>query len=161
MCCVPVFGLFLFHTPESVGCLPDGSDGLGGGDGGSAKEEQEKKKHVQHQAFSFTRQEALRTLPVYLLAFDGFCGAIIGAGCSQVLLQSLADNGAVGVDIAFHVVYADGVAQMIQPVLAGWARDKGVKPKYILGISSLFIASVPFLESAITSPLGAVLYGIK
>lgn len=31
--------------------------------------------------------QALRTMPVYLLSVDKFFAAIIGAGCSQVLLQ--------------------------------------------------------------------------
>jgi hypothetical protein len=39
------------------------------------------------EGFSFTRKQALRTLPVYLLSVDKFFAAIIGAGCSQVLLQ--------------------------------------------------------------------------
>jgi hypothetical protein len=79
---------------------------------------------------------------VWLLMFDGFCGAIIGVGCSQSLLQVLDDNHAVGVDISIHVVMANGAAQMIQPLLAGYARDRGVPPRYILGLSAAFVATV-------------------
>ena len=61
--------------------------------------------------------QALRTLPIYFLAFDNFSCAIIGAGCSQLLLLVLRENGAVGVDIARHIVIPNGVAQMIMPIL--------------------------------------------
>jgi hypothetical protein len=52
-------------------------------------------------------------------------------GCSQSLLQVLDDNGAIGVEISIHVVMANGAAQMIQPMLAGYARDHGVPPRYL------------------------------
>jgi hypothetical protein len=56
-----------------------------------AKQQQQSKSMTQ---YSFTRAEALRTMPIWILAFDNFSCAIIGAGCSQVLLQVLRENGA-------------------------------------------------------------------
>lgn len=145
----PFFALLLFHTPESVGLLPDGlkkysrvaDDDSDHVDNENAcpdkwQEISANDDHQEHreEAFSFTRAEAFRTVPVWLLMFDGFCGAIIGVGCSQSLLQVLDDNKAVGVIISVHVVFANGAAQMIQPLLAGYARDHGVPPRYILGL---------------------------
>jgi hypothetical protein len=54
---------------------------------------------------------------------------------------------------------ANGAAQMVQPLLAGYARDNGVPPRYILGLSAAFVATVPFLQTLITSPFYAILYG--
>eukprot|EP01046_Picozoa_sp_COSAG06_P017648 COSAG06_NODE_1206_length_10270_cov_8.055255_11_plen_69_part_00 len=51
------------------------------------------------------------------------------------------------------------MAQMVQPLLAGYARDNGVPPRYILGLSAAFVATVPFLQTLITSPFYAILYG--
>ena len=188
----PLFALLLFHTPESVGLLPDGKDKVKrqqqytrldeegvqadeADEGGGAKHEREQLldsrtpekqpaatvRIESSDAFSFTRAEAFRTLPVWLLMFDGFCAAIIGVGCSQSLLQVLTDNGAVGVDISIHVVMANGAAQMIQPLLAGYARDHGVPPRYILSLSAALVATVPLLQTLITSPFYAILYGMN
>jgi len=110
----PFFALLLFHTPESVGLLPDGvkqysrlaedeeesgedeeesgEDEAHGGDVDAQKKEAQRQEQQgqedgdskeggqeqEQEAFSFTRAEAFRTLPVWLLMFDGFCGAIIG-----------------------------------------------------------------------------------
>jgi MFS family permease len=98
----PLFALLLFHTPESVGLLPDGKkklyahlpedehDSLLDEDededrsqktqpgASESKGGQDDKENEPEEAFSFTRAEAFRTLPVWLLMFDGFCGAIIG-----------------------------------------------------------------------------------
>ena len=54
---------------------------------------------------------------------------------------------------------ANGAAQMIQPLIAGYARDHGLPPRYILSLSAAFVATVPYLETRITSPFWAVLYG--
>jgi hypothetical protein len=43
----------------------------------------------------------------------------------------------------------------------GAARDRGVPARYILCLSSLLVATVPFLETKITSPFWAVLYGLN
>ena len=169
----PFFGLLLFHTPESVGLLPDGlkkysriaDDEHDDSDDDTTRPNKlgaitaDRPPERKEEVFSFTLAEAFRTLPVWLLMFDGFCGAIIGVGCSQSLLQTLDDNGAVGVVISVHVVFANGAAQMVQPLLAGYARDHGVPPRYILGLSAAFVATVPFLQTQITSPFYAVLYG--
>ena len=62
------------------------------------KEAKKRQLAAQNAAGSgdFTRSEALRTLPLYLLCIDKFFSAIIGAGCSQVFMQVLKENGAVG-----------------------------------------------------------------
>jgi len=60
------------------------------------KEAKKRQLAAQNAAGSgdFTRSEALRTLPLYLLCIDKFFSAIIGAGCSQVFMQVLKENGA-------------------------------------------------------------------
>jgi MFS family permease len=71
----------------------------------------------------WTRAEALRTRAVWMLATDKFFSAVIGAGCSQVLLQVLLENDAVGVDIAKHVMIPNGLAQVSRALTAacwGW-----------------------------------------
>jgi sugar phosphate permease len=160
---LPVF-LCVFHTPESVGVHPDGHRSYSGlstvADSGSGGDK--KQKAEPPPQYSFTRAQALRTWPVWILAFDNFSCAIIGAGCSQVLLQVLRENGAEGVvDIALHVVIPNGIAQMIQPILAGVARDRGVPPRYIQSLSSFLVALAPFTAPHITGPGLAVLYGFN
>ena len=84
-------------------------------------------KHTVSLALRSNRvpwRQALRTLPIYFLAFDNFSCAIIGAGCSQLLLLVLRENGAVGVDIARHIVIPNGVAQMIMPILVRPPADQ-------------------------------------
>jgi MFS family permease len=160
---VPVF-LLVFHTPESVGCHPDGKeptysslDGKAPAPGHGAPG-----PAAAGGQYSFTRREALRTRPLWILAFDNFCCAIIGAGCSQVLLQVLRESGADGaVDIATMIVIPNGVAQIIQPVLAGLARDRGVPPRYIQCTSSFLVALAPFTAPRIQGPLLAVVYGFN
>ena len=102
----PLFAMLLFHTPESVGLLPDGAaprysplaDDDDGGEeledkpiiaGGGSSQTQPGVVAAAAgevgEAFSFTREEAFRTLPVWLLMFDGFCGA--ASSCPSQLLQ--------------------------------------------------------------------------
>jgi len=47
----------------------------------------EDEEDEEEKAYSFTRQEALRTAPVYILGVDIFFSAVIGAGTIQVLKQ--------------------------------------------------------------------------
>ena len=47
----------------------------------------EDEEDEEEKADSFTRQEALRTAPVYILGVDIFFSAVIGAGTIQVLKQ--------------------------------------------------------------------------
>ena len=81
------------------------------------------------------RPQALRTLPIYFLAFDNFSCAIIGAGCSQLLLLVLRENGAVGVDIARHIVIPNGVAQMIMPILVRPPADQPPAAVHLMVLS--------------------------
>ena len=183
-----IAALLMCHTPESVGLQPDGvtelpytgaesekSDGedsdrealLGGGGGSSDEEDSASTKPPpsprtpRQQQYSFTRRQALRTLPIYLLSIDKFFSAIIGAGCSQVLLQVLRENDAKGVDIASHVMLSNGIAQACLPVIIGFLRDKGVPPKYLVSLSSYMVAIGPFAATRIQGPAMAVLYGLN
>ena len=65
------------------------------------------------------------------------------------------------VDIAVHVVIPNGIAQMVQPILAGIARDRGVPPRYIQSLSSFLVALAPFSAPHITGPGLALLYGFN
>lgn len=125
--------MFMFHTPEQIGCLPDGdhraeaaysaletddedassqSDMDEADHPGSPKAQAQREQQAEDDdAASFTRQEALRTLPVWLLAIDIFFAASIGAGTIQVLKLVLRDNGAMDVSIPLHVMIPNGVAQ--------------------------------------------------
>ena len=109
----------------------------------------------------FTRAEALRTLPLYLLCVDIFFSAIIGAGCSQVFMQVLKENGAVGVDIARHVVVPQGMTQAALPLITGWLRDRGVRPKYLVALSSFLVALAPFTATRVRTPALAIFYGMN
>ena len=171
VCVAMPTAMFMLHTPEQVGCLPDGDHGalvaysaLDTGDDDSstwavdqadhpgsptaqAKREQEAE---EDDAASFTRKEALRTLPVWLLGIDVFFAAAIGAGTIQVLKLVLRDNNALDVSIPLHVMIPNGVAQAFLPLLAGYLRDNlKVPPKYIVAMSSLLIASAPFTATNI------------
>ena len=140
---------------------------LGGGGGSSDEEDSASTKPPpsprtpRQQQYSFTRRQALRTLPIYLLSIDKFFSAIIGAGCSQVLLQVLRENGAKDVDIASHVMLSNGIAQACLPIIIGFLRDKGVPPKYLVSLSSYMVAIGPFAATRIQGPAMAVLYGLN
>ena len=176
--------LFLFSTPESVGCTQDGDPPpptadrtldheddeeaslLSHDDSGKSeqKERQPPRPSGSPRAVSsddFTRAEALRTLPLYLLCVDIFFSAIIGAGCSQVFMQVLKENGAVGVDIARHVVVPQGMTQATLPLITGWLRDRGVRPKYLVALSSFLVALAPFTATRVRTPALAIFYGMN
>ena len=95
-------GLFLHHTPESVGCLPDGDHRIRStaayspvaGADDTDETETTQKKGPEAQRGSYTRAQAFRTLPIYLLAFDMFFAATIGAGTAQVMRPALLESGA-------------------------------------------------------------------
>ena len=195
---VPV-RLLLFSTPESVGCVQDGTSepvdgrkpqpqtpsrekgGKGVEDGDGEEEDEpllyspdvdsadleEARAAKRKQAAGgpdgadWTRREALGTLPVYLLCIDKFFAAIIGAGCSQVFFQVLQEHGAVGVDIATHVVMPQGLMQSCLPLITGWLRDRGVKPKFLVAVSSFLVAVAPFTAVHVRTPLLAVVYGMN
>ena len=50
---------------------------------------------------------------------------------------------------------------MVQPILAGIARDRGVPPRYIQSLSSFLVALAPFSAPHITGPGLALLYGFN
>ena len=82
-------GLLPDGAPPRYGALPTDSDEAGERDRAPAGAKPSGlRAALAGEAYSFTRAEAFRTVPVWLLMFDGFCGAIIGVGCSQSLLQA-------------------------------------------------------------------------
>ena len=86
----------------------------------------------------------------YILGIDIFFAAVIGAGTVQVLKQVLRENGAFEVSVATHVMIPNGIAQALLPFVAGWMRDTLRVPlKYIIALSSLLIASAPFVATFI------------
>ena len=175
--------LFLFSTPESVGCTQDGDPPpptadktlddeddeeaslLSVYDDSEKSEEKDRRPKIGSPravgSDDFTRGEALRTLPVYLLCVDKFFSAIIGAGCSQVFMQVLVENGAVGVDIARHVVVPQGMTQAALPLITGWLRDRGVRPKYLVALSSFLVALAPLTATRVRTPALAIFYGMN
>eukprot|EP01043_Picozoa_sp_COSAG02_P044759 COSAG02_NODE_4028_length_5886_cov_2.738552_6_plen_103_part_00 len=86
----------------------------------------------------------------YILGIDIFFAAVIGAGTVQVLKQVLRENDANEVSVAKHVMIPNGIAQALLPFVAGWMRDTLRVPlKYIIALSSLLIASAPFVATFI------------
>ena len=62
----------------------------------------------------------------------------------------LRENGANNVSVAKHVMIPNGIAQALLPFVAGWMRDTLRVPlKYIIALSSLLIASAPFVATFI------------
>jgi hypothetical protein len=66
---------------------PGGSEEENDDDEEEGEETFEDEEDEEEKAYSFTRQEALRTAPVYILGVDIFFSAVIGAGTIQVLKQ--------------------------------------------------------------------------
>jgi hypothetical protein len=163
---VPV-GVLIYHTPEEVGCLPDGDHraakpgtvayaavataeecGNGkpaAGGGGWAAAGAGAAAPSVGTDHSYTRAQAFRTLPVYIFGLDIFFAAAIGAGTAQVMRPALRENGATLVSLPYHIMVPNGICQAVLPFVSGWARDKGLKPAYILAMSSFLVASAPFV----------------
>ena len=57
---------------------------------------------------NFTRAEACRTSALYMLAIDKMVSTTVGVSCGQLLLLTLQENQAVGIDIATHVMIPTG-----------------------------------------------------
>ena len=47
------------------------------------------------------------------------------------------------------------------PLLTGVLRDRGVEPRWLVGLASWQISLCAFLITRIRGPLGAVLYGLN
>ena len=106
-------GLLIYHTPESVGLLPDGAppgdEASEGEDAAllSPQEGQEGQKKPEAQRsvpYSFTRAEALRTASLYILVVDKMVATTVGVSCGSFLLLTMQENNAVDVSIATHVM---------------------------------------------------------
>ena len=156
-------GLLIFHTPESVGLAPDGApvervadaeeadaeaEQLLPSDGGGSSSETKQASNGGSSAgsrrqLSFTRAQALRTLPMYVLMFNQLCQAILGGGLSQNFPALLRENGVAGVSIALFVMIPNGISQSTLPIIAGILRDKGMPPRYILAFAqAMYIAAL-------------------
>jgi hypothetical protein len=85
----------------------DDRGGTGGG-GGAAKRKAAAKGRDKAPPYNFTRREALRTPALYMLAIDKMCATTVGVSCGQLLLLTLRENDAVGVNIATHVMIPCG-----------------------------------------------------
>ena len=54
-----------------------------------------------------------------------------------------------------------GLMQASLPFVAGWARDRGVKPKWMVLLSSYQTALSAYLATTIDGPLLAILFGLN
>jgi hypothetical protein len=54
-----------------------------------------------------------------------------------------------------------GICQAALPMLTGVLRDKGVEPRYLVGLASWQIALSAWLLTQIRGPLGAIFYGMN
>ena len=188
-------GLLIYHTPESVGLLPDGAapgdEASEGEDAALLSPSQEGQEGQKPEAvaaqrsvpYSFTRAEALRTASLYILVVDKMIATTVGVSCGSFLLLTMQENNAVGVSIATHVMIpctprrnlcvppissrewlragTGGIMQAGLPLLTGVLRDRGVEPRWLVGLASWQISLCAFLITRIRGPLGAVLYGLN
>ena len=60
-----------------------------------------------------------------------------------------------GVSIPFHILIPNGICQALLPFAAGYARDRGARPAYILAFSSFLVASAPFVLTMTSVRLGS------
>ena len=54
--------------------------------------------------------------------------------------------------IPFHILIPNGICQALLPFAAGYARDRGARPAYILAFSSFLVASAPFVLTMTSGP---------
>ena len=57
-----------------------------------------------------------------------------------------------GVSIPFHILIPNGICQALLAFAAGYARDRGARPAYILAFSSFLVASAPFVLTMTSGP---------
>lgn len=167
--------VFIFHTPESVGLLPDGASPVHDAEveesEGAALLSPESQDDEEEGAarpppsprsdkqLSFTRAQALRTVQLYVLMLNSLCSATIGGGVSQVFPALLRENGAEGVSIAMNVMIPNGITQAALPVIAGYMRDKGVPLRYLMAFAQAMYCIALSAGMGATGPGWASVYG--
>ncbi len=97
------------ETASLLGAKPQSASVDNGGDEDESNLSMysDRKLPSQH---NFTRAEACRTSALYMLAIDKMISTTVGVSCGQLLLLTLQENHAVGVNIATHVMIPTGAS---------------------------------------------------
>lgn len=171
-----VAALTIRHTPEQVGCSPDGMPPPASGAIEPAEQEHEndsllgdasddRKLAVAADAIvattvDMTLQEALRTRSLWILAANAFSLCTVMAG-SDLHLMSILEEAFPGV-IASGAVSVSGlmllpgtIAQSMFCLLFGRLFDAGLEPRYILAFAGVSAAGYAQLLALMTvTPAG-------
>ena len=160
------------HTPEQVGCNPDGISPAASGALGTASEEHEKDSLLgddgdedtqavsKATAVDMTLQEALRTRSLWILAANSFSLCTVMAGSDLHLMSILEEAfpGAIAsgaVSVSGLMLLPGTVAQSTLCMLFGRLFDTGLEPRYILAFAGVCAASYAQLLALMSvTPVG-------
>ena len=166
-----ICAVFMRHSPEPCGCLPDGAKEAprsAGEEDSSEKEgllsdsEPSASDAAPRPPRSYTLAEALRTTALWLFNLDNVINAMYMSGMEFHLVNMLLLRGsAIGPgSVALTIFIPRGVTDASSALLVGWLVDRGVPHKYLFAASNLAGAAAIVMAPSVDTPLQGVCFGL-
>lgn len=149
---IPLALFLVRDTPESVGLEPDGLTPV--------LESPTPEKIILENTFeeNWSRAEAIRTKPFWVLSLSGMSIAMLSTGLYFHLVSIFADNGFTS-DVAVVVLIPAAISTAVFNIIGGFLSDR-IDVRLILAVSLLIMASALMLAPFMTTVVLATIFGI-
>jgi sugar phosphate permease len=150
---IPLALFLVRDTPESVGLAPDGAVP-------ETSLDLPFEKNLVEKAIeeNWTRSEAVRTVPFWVLSLGGMSIAMLSTGLFFHIVSIFADNG-FSADVPVTVLAAAGFSTAFFNILGGFLSDR-INARFLLAGSLLMQAAVLVLAPVMNTIVLAMVFGI-
>jgi sugar phosphate permease len=150
---IPLAFFLVRDTPESVGLAPDGAVP-------ETSLDLPFEKNLVEKAIeeNWTRSEAVRTVPFWVLSLGGMSIAMLSTGLFFHIVSIFADNG-FSADVPVTVLAAAGFSTAFFNILGGFLSDR-INARFLLAGSLLMQAAVLVLAPVMNTIVLAMVFGI-
>jgi sugar phosphate permease len=158
---IPLALFLVRDTPESVGLEPDGSKP--DKELSPILESPTPEKIIIENTFeeNWTRAQAIRTVPFWILSLSGMSIAMLSTGLFFHLVSIFTDNG-FSFDVAVSVLIPAAISTAVFNIIGGFLSDR-IDVRIILAVSLLIMAaaliSAPFMNTILLATIFGVMLG--
>ncbi len=145
---IPLVLILVRDTPESVGLEPDG--------GLSRPTNERLADNVLEE--NWTRAEAIRTAPFWVLSLSGMAIAMLSTGLFFHLVSIFADNG-FSSDVAVWVLIPAAVFTAVFNVIGGFLSDR-INARILMAVALVILAVSLVAAPIMNTSILAVVFGI-